>query len=74
MPQRIFLLDEEQRLLALNAADFPSEDDLQRVVAENPELLDGDLIDPESPRRWLLIRREMPIANDEPGADGRWTT
>ena len=71
MPQRIFLLDAEQRLLALSAADFPTEDDLQRLIAENPELLDGDLIDPEAPRRWVLIRREMQVTNDESG--GRWS-
>src|ERR1700730_519044 len=50
---------------------FAVELDLQDLVARHPNLLVGDQIDPESPRRWLLIDQEVGIPDvDEGGA--RW--
>jgi len=46
--------------------------ELQRLLAENLFLLPGDQIDPESPRRWLLVRREMPVP-DPGGGSSRWS-
>ena len=40
-----------------------SEDlELQRLLEQNPDLLPGDQIDPDSPRRWIQIQREMQDA------------
>ena len=47
-------------------------EDLQRLLAENLFLLPGDQIDPESPRRWILVRREMPVP-DPGGGGARWS-
>ena len=52
---------------AMNEAE-----DLQRLLAENLFLLPGDQIDPESPRRWILVRREMPVP-DPGGGGARWS-
>lgn len=71
MPQRIFLLTQGKPPQPLVETDYLNEDELQRLIAASPEVIDGDLVDPESPRRWLLIRREMPVTNDESG--GRWS-
>jgi hypothetical protein len=50
-----------------------SEDlELQRILEQNPDLLPGDQIDPEDPRRWLLIKREMPVPDPATGTD-RWS-
>jgi len=46
--------------------------ELQTVPARNLDLLPGDQIDPESPRRWLLVREEMPVP-DPGGAGSRWS-
>lgn len=46
--------------------------ELQTVLARNLNLLPGDQIDPESPRRWLLIREEMPVP-DPGGGGSRWS-
>lgn len=46
--------------------------ELQLILEKNPELLPGDQIDPENPRRWLLIKREMPVPNPNTGSD-RWS-
>lgn len=46
--------------------------ELQLILALNPDLLPGDQINPENPRRWLLIEREMPVPDPASGAD-RWS-
>jgi hypothetical protein len=37
-----------------------------------PNLLAGDQVGGDEPRRWLLISREVPVASDEEGS-GRWS-
>jgi hypothetical protein len=37
-----------------------------------PELLVGDQIDPQKPRRWVLVKRELPISTGEIGAS-QWS-
>ena len=46
--------------------------ELQKLLEQNPDLLPGDQIAPEDPRRWLLIKREMPVPDPGSGAD-RWS-
>lgn len=50
---------------------FPLEDTLQKLVADHPKLLSGEQINPNDPRRWILIRREQGIADTEDG-NYRW--
>ncbi len=45
------------------------EKDLQTLVEKNLDLLLGEEIDSENPRRWLLIKHEMPVPSPETGAD-----
>jgi hypothetical protein len=45
---------------------------LQAILEKNPDLLPGDQIDPEDPRRWLLIKREMPVPDPSTASD-RWS-
>jgi hypothetical protein len=49
-----------------------SEDRLQELLAQHPDLLAGDQIDEDEPRRWLLISREVSLASEEEGS-GRWS-
>jgi hypothetical protein len=35
--------------------------ELQQILERNFDLLPGDQISPDEPRRWLLIKREMPV-------------
>ena len=46
--------------------------ELQLILEKNLDLLPGDQIDPEDPRRWLLIKREMPVPDPNTGSD-RWS-
>jgi len=68
----VFVLQNESTLVAMQAASFASEDDFQRLLAAFPELLAGDQIDAEVPRRFMLVAREQGIASEE-GAGGRWS-
>jgi hypothetical protein len=68
----VFLLQSADSLLAMEPAQFAKEDDFQRLVSRFPELLVGDQIDPQSPRRWVLVRREQPISTGEIGAS-QWS-
>jgi hypothetical protein len=46
--------------------------ELQDALSANHALLPGDQICPDDPRRWLLIKREMPIPDPNTG-DDRWS-
>jgi hypothetical protein len=62
---RIFLIGKEaDRLIPMDETPYASEDILQVLLASYPDLLPGDQITPESPRRWLLVSREVDIPGD----------
>lgn len=46
--------------------------ELQLILEKNPDLLPGDQINPNDPRRWLLIKREMPVPDPGTG-NNRWS-
>ena len=71
MGERIFSLTGENALEALEAQRFSSEDDLQALIANYPELLDGEQISPGDPRRWILVSREKGISESS-GTSSRW--
>ena len=71
MPERIYTSAENGALEALEETPFSSEDELQALIAEHPELLDGEQIRPGDARRWILITREKGIAASS-GAAARW--
>ena len=62
MPERIYTTAADGKLEALEETRFSTEDELQALIAEHPELLDGEQIRPGDPRRWILITREKGIA------------
>ncbi|MCO6043296.1 hypothetical protein NG895_05200, partial [Aeoliella sp. ICT_H6.2] len=68
----IFNLQDDGRLVEMNQQDFDTEDDFQSMLERYPDLLAGDQMRSDSPRRWLLIQREMGVADERDGAD-RWS-
>lgn len=64
----VFLLRGEDSLVPMQPGHFAAEDDFQRLLARFPELLVGDQIDPQDPRRWILIKREQAISTGEAGS------
>ena len=71
MPEEIYHLNEQSGLEPMKEGDFPQEATLQELVADHPELLSGYQINPDNPRRWILVDREQGIA-DNLGVGQRW--
>ena len=71
MPERIYTSAEDGELEALEETPFSNEDELQVLIGEHPELLDGEQVRPGDPRRWILVTREKGIAESTGGAH-RW--
>src|SRR5215210_968947 len=77
MPGGIFLLDPAGELTEMSETatyfrENRAELDLQKLLARHPDLLAGDQIDPGTPRRWLLVSREVGIPDQEQGG-ARWS-
>ena len=72
MAERIYVRNGAGGLEPLEEKPFSSEDALQALLAEHPELLDGEQMRPGDPRRWILVTREQPIA-DTAGGSPRWS-
>lgn len=68
----VYLITESQGLVEMIESSYESEDFLQGLLADYPNLLAGDQISSEAPRRWLLVSREVSLASEEDGA-GRWS-
>ena len=71
MAERIYLRGEDGGLEPLEEKPFTTEDELQTLLADHPELLDGEQMRPGDPRRWILITREKGIAETS-GSSPRW--
>ena len=70
--EKIFVRRGSGRPEPLEEVPFEREDELQELIADYPELLAGERIDPDSARRWILIKREQGIP-DRPDAGDRWS-
>jgi hypothetical protein len=70
---KIFFVGEnENQLTEMVETPYEKEEILQLLLERYPDLLPGDQIDPENPRRWLLISREMGVPSRELGS-GTWS-
>ncbi len=72
MSDGIFLIQADGQLVEMTEQAYDSEALLQRLLADYPSLLAGNQINPSTPRRWLLVRREAGLPSDEAGAN-RWS-
>ena len=70
----IYLLQQgsDGSLIEMKETSYEAETLLQRLLVDYPKLLAGEQMDSDAPRRWLLVRREMPVPSEEEGA-GRWS-
>jgi len=72
MTTGMFILRGDGSLKSMSSKPYDSEALLQSWIADHPELLGGDQINPEDPRRWLLIRREAGVPRD-PDSGSWWS-
>jgi hypothetical protein len=68
----IFLIKDDETLVEMTEEKYDSEDLLQGLLEKYPNLLAGDQIDSETPRKWLLISREFGVPDNETGGS-RWS-
>ncbi len=68
----IYLVQDGGGLVELAEQPYEAEAVLQRLLADYPNLLAGDQVDPASPRRWLFVAREAGVPGEEGGAS-RWS-
>src|SRR6266516_2586841 len=69
---KIFLVEGKRKLTPMIETSYVTEDDLQALLADYPDLMPGDQIDLENPRRWLLVAREVAVP-DSDEETGRWS-
>lgn len=62
----------EEGLVELSQSLFDNENRLQKTLADNPDLLAGEEMTPDSPRNWALIARETDVPDKEGGSE-RWS-
>jgi len=70
---KVYAIDSEWGSVEMERIHVQNEDlELQRILERNHDLLPGDQINPEKPRKWLLIKREMPVPDPGTG-QARWS-
>ncbi|CAN5909468.1 hypothetical protein BH23ACT11_BH23ACT11_26790 [soil metagenome] len=68
----IYLIRDDGGLVEMTEQAYATEDLLQKLLADYPNLLAGDQMSSGEPRRWLLISRELGVPAEEDGGD-RWS-
>ena len=71
MSGKIFVLHDGRNLIELSQAYYENEDSFQRLIEKHPEILAGDQITPDDPRKWILISREMGVPAVQDG-NSQW--
>ena len=69
MEEQIFILNNNQSLVELNEREFVTEKQFQELLENYPKLISGSQINPDNPRKWLLISREFGVPNEEQGSN-----
>jgi hypothetical protein len=67
------VLTKDGRWVPMVDSLYESEDYLQGLLAEHPELMAGELVNAAHPRRWLLLTREAGIALAGDSGGSRWS-
>ncbi|MDH3988137.1 MAG: hypothetical protein OEV34_03335 [Gammaproteobacteria bacterium] len=68
----IFLLTDDKKLQKVPNVEYETEDLLQALIAEYPELIVGEQINAEAPPKWLMVAREAGIPDSADGGS-RWS-
>ena len=67
---KIFLIGNSgETWLPMKETPYDQEVVLQEALAQYPDLIPGDQISPDNPRRWLLVRRELGVPGESGDSD-----
>ena len=72
MTDGLFHIDAEGNLASMSVTPYEAEPILQELLEKHPDLLAGGQMEPESPRRWLLVKREHGVPDRE-DSGSRWS-
>lgn len=72
MSDGIFLIQDDGKLIRMEESEYATEELLQNLLSVYPDLLAGDQMNKATPRKWLLIKQEMGVPDDEKAGD-RWS-
>lgn len=67
----VFVLKDDDALVPMQPAQFSAELDFQELLSKFPALLVGDQIDPDHPKRFMLVRQELAIGHESDAS--RWS-
>ena len=68
----IYLIGSDEQVTEFVKTPYQDEAKFQHLLADHLRLIPGDQVDQVEPRRWLLVRREMGVPDEEGGND-RWS-
>lgn len=71
MSGKLFVLHDGEKLTELVEQKYENEDIFQLLIEKYPAILAGDQIDPENPRQWIFVSREMGVPSEE-GGSSQW--
>jgi hypothetical protein len=69
MAGNIFCIGEDNKILELSDIRYDSEADFQAIIEKYPNILAGDQITPDNPRKWILVSREIGIPGEANGSN-----
>jgi hypothetical protein len=72
MEGSIFVMQPDNSLVKVNRTPYNSEALLQGLLSDYPDLLAGDQMNTENPRRWLLVSPELSLGTEADGTGGWW--
>ena len=67
MKDKIYLIKDNAELVEMEEHEYEKEILLQKLIADYPNLLAGEQMDPENSRRWLLVTQELALKYDDEG-------
>lgn len=68
MSNKIFSLDADNQLREFVQTRYENEDIFQMLIENYPAILAGDQIDPDNPRQWIFVSREMGVPSEQDGS------
>ena len=68
---KIFLIRDGE-LQEMRKRKYDEEQKLQKQIEDHTSLIPGEQINPDNPRKWLMVERESKVPSEEDGGD-RWS-
>ena len=70
---KVYKILSDDKAVPMNRIHCKNEErELQNLLEQNHDLLPGDQISPDDPRRWLLVKRVMSVEDPSTGGP-RWS-